>query len=83
MGTIFGREPAAIAAFLGIAINLAITFGLKLSVEQVALINALVVAGLALIVRQGSTSIVAPKLAQGTTVEVVTPEGKPNELTVL
>jgi hypothetical protein len=78
MGTIFGREPAAIAAFLGIAINLAITFGLNLTVEQVALINALVVAGLALIVRQGSTSLVAPKLPQGTTVTVVTPEGQPN-----
>ena len=50
--TLFGREPAAIAAFVAIAINLAITFGLQLTVEQVALVNALVVAGLALLVRQ-------------------------------
>jgi hypothetical protein len=49
--TILGREPVAIAAFIGIAINLAITFGLRLTVEQVALVNALVVAGLALIAR--------------------------------
>jgi Na+/H+ antiporter NhaC len=83
MGTIFGREPAAIAAFLAIAINLAITFGLSLTVEQISLINALVVAGLALIVRQGSTSLVAPKLAEGTKVEVVTPQGEPNKETVL
>jgi hypothetical protein len=55
MGTILGREPAAIAAFLAIAINLALTFGLKLSVEQVALANALVVAGLGLLVRQNVT----------------------------
>lgn len=55
MGTIFGREPAAIAAFIAIAVNLAITFGLNLSTDQVALVNALVVAGLALIVRQNVT----------------------------
>lgn len=55
MNMIFGREPAAIAAFIAIAINLAITFGLKLSVEQVALVNTLVVAGLGLIVRQTVT----------------------------
>lgn len=55
MGTILGREPAAIAAFIAIAVNLAITFGLSLSADQVALINALVVAGLALIVRQSVT----------------------------
>jgi uncharacterized membrane protein YgaE (UPF0421/DUF939 family) len=47
---IFGREPAAIAAVIAIAINLAITFGLRLTVEQVALINALVVGILGLIV---------------------------------
>lgn len=52
---ILGREPAAIAAFVAIAVNLAITFGLQLTVEQVALVNALVVAGLALIVRQAVT----------------------------
>lgn len=52
---IFGREPAAIAAFIAIAINLAISFGLRLSVDQVALVNTLVVAGLALIVRNAVT----------------------------
>ena len=62
MGTIFGREPAAIAAALAIAINLA-----------VALVNALVVAVLALVVRQSVTPVSDPKLAVGTT--VTTPTG--------
>jgi hypothetical protein len=53
--TIFGREPAAIAAVVAIGINLAITFGLKLTVEQVAIINALVVGVLGLIVRSQVT----------------------------
>ena len=70
MGTIFGREPAAIAAFIAIAINLAITFGLKLTVEQVALVNTLVVAGLGLIVRQSVTPVNDPTLKAGTTVKV-------------
>jgi hypothetical protein len=70
MGTIFGREPAAIAAFIAIAVNLAITFGLNLSADQVALINALVVAGLALIVRQSVTPTSDPTLKAGTVVSV-------------
>ena len=74
VGGIFGREPAAIAAFASIAINLAITFGLNLTVDQVALINALVVAGLALLVRQSVTPVNAPQLPVGTTVS--TPDGK-------
>ena len=78
MGTIFGREPAAIVAFIAIAINLAITFGLNLSVDQVALINALVVAGLALLVRQSVTPVSAPQLPVGTA--VATPDGKSAEV---
>lgn len=66
----FGREPAAIAAAIAIAINLAISFGLKLTIEQVALINALVVAVLGLIVRQQVTPVSAPQLETGTTVTV-------------
>lgn len=72
---IFGREPAAIAAVLAIAINLAITFGLRLTVEQVALINALVVGVLGLLVRQVSTPTGSPELPIGT--QVSTPEGEP------
>jgi hypothetical protein len=70
---IFGREPAAIAALIAIAINLAISFGLNLTTEQVALINALAVAILGLIVRQVSTPTVAPRLPIGTV--VTAPDG--------
>lgn len=80
---IFGREPAAIAAVIAIAINLAITFGLKLTAEQVALINTLVVGILALIVRQVVTPTAAPSLPQGTSVTVQTPAGQPDTTTVL
>ena len=73
MGTILGREPVAIAAFISIAVNLAITFGLSLSADQVALVNALVVAGLALIVRQSSTPVGSPQLPVNTV--VTTPDG--------
>jgi hypothetical protein len=76
---IFGREPAAIAAFIAIAVNLAITFGLKLSGDQVALINALVVAGLAIIVRQSVTPTGAPVLPAGTA--VTTPSGASAKVT--
>ncbi len=76
---ILGREPAAIAAFLAIAINLAITFGLRLSVEQVALVNALVVGGLGLLVRQNVTPVGAPQLPVGT--NVTTPGGAAAKVT--
>ena len=65
---ILGREPAAIAAVIAIAINLLITFGLKLTVDQVALINALVIGILGLLVRQVSTPINSPRLEIGTIV---------------
>lgn len=65
---IFGREPAAIAAVLAIAINLGVSFGLKLTVEQIALINTLAVAILGLIVRQSVTPVGSPVLPAGTSV---------------
>lgn len=80
---IFGREPAAIAAFIAIAINLAISFGLHLTIEQIALVNAAVVAGLALIVRQNVTPTGAPVLPQGTKVTVETPQGEANRVTTV
>ena len=77
---ILGREPAAIAAFLAIAVNLAITFGLKLTVEQVALVNALVVGGLALLVRQNVTPTANPTVPEGTKVTVSTGAGVPDKV---
>lgn len=78
MGTLFGREPVAIAAFLGIGLNLAITFGLQLTVEQVALVNALVVAGLALLVR-GSV-YVAPSVQKIANAATNLPAGTPVDI---
>ncbi len=70
---IFGREPAAVAAVIAIAINLGISFGLRLTIEQVALINALVVGVLGLVVRQQSTPVNSPRLPIGTV--VTAPDG--------
>ncbi len=80
---ILGREPAAIAAVIAIAINLGISFGLHLTVEQVALINALVVGLLGLLVRQVSTPTSSPQIAEGTRVEVITSGDQPNKTTVV
>jgi len=63
--SILKAEPVAIAGFISILINLALSFGLKLTQDQVSLINALVVAALAIIVRQNVT---APANAAGSTV---------------
>ena len=62
------REPVAIAAIIGIAINLAVSFGLRLTVDQIAMVNALAVAILAVIARNASTPVAAPKLPIGTPV---------------
>ena len=77
---ILGREPAAIAAFIAIAVNLAISFGLNLTTEQIALINALVVAGLALLVRSVVTPTQNPELPEGTRVTVQTAVGQPDKV---
>jgi uncharacterized membrane protein len=55
-GTFLGREPVAIAGAFSILLNLALTFGINLNADQVALINAAVVAILALIVRSNVTA---------------------------
>ena len=73
---ILGREPVAIAGVVAIAINLAISFGLNLTVEQVALVNTLVVGLLALLARSQTTSLAHPNLTEGTAVTVVTPAGQ-------
>lgn len=65
---ILGREPALIAGFIAIVINLAVSFGLHLTADQVALLNAAVVAGLAIIVRQAVTPVANPRLPEGTAV---------------
>lgn len=67
------RQPVAIAAVVAIAINLVVSFGLDLTVEQIALINALVVGVLGLFVHNAVTPTGAPVLPSGTA--VTTPGG--------
>lgn len=67
---ILGREPTLIAGAIAIVINLAISFGLNLTAEQVALLNGLVIAVLAIIVRQNVTPTSNPTLKAGTSVKV-------------
>lgn len=69
MGTIFGREPAAIAAFIGAAIALLVSFGLHLTTEQIGAIMTVVVLGMGLIVRRVVTPVASPRLAPGTVVQ--------------
>lgn len=52
MGTIFGREPAMVLAFIQAIIVLGVSFGLSLTPEQTAAILALTAVGLGLITRQ-------------------------------
>ena len=44
-------EPVRWAAVISIALNLAVSYGLRVSTDQVVLLNALVVAILSIIVR--------------------------------
>lgn len=67
---IFGREPAAIAAFIQAILALGVGFGLNLSTEQMGLLMAVVTLGLGLLVRQVVTPTAYPKLAGGSTVEL-------------
>jgi hypothetical protein len=67
---IFGREPAAIAAFIQAILALGVGFGLSLSTEQMGLLMAVVTIGLGLLVRQVVTPLAAPKLDGGSTVEL-------------
>jgi hypothetical protein len=54
-GTIFGREPAMVLAFIQAAIVLAVTFGLQLTTEQTGAILALSAIVLGLITRSKVT----------------------------
>jgi hypothetical protein len=47
---IFGREPAAIVAFAAVAIKLVAAFGVNLSTDQQAVLNAVAAAAVGLVV---------------------------------
>lgn len=94
---IFGREVAfwvgvVVALILGVVQTLSgnglisdaltgqVTDGVN-AVAQAILLLAPVITGV--IIRGGVTPVSAPALEQGTTVEVITPEGQPNTIAVL
>ena len=76
---ILGREPVAIAGLIGLAINLLVTFGLHLTVEQIGSINAFAGAVLIVLARSQTTPTANPVIPQGTSVTVTTPAGEPNK----
>lgn len=80
---VFLRNPVRTAALAAILINLAVSFGLSLSSDQVVQLNAAIVAVLGLLVPSFTTSTAAPRLAKGTNVEVITPGKEPNAMKVL
>jgi hypothetical protein len=55
MGTLFGREPALIISLLGAALNLAISFGLHLTGDQIAAVSAFELALIGVIIRSQVT----------------------------
>lgn len=55
MGKVFGREPALFIGAIGVLISLGVAFGLKLSVEQIAAVNAAVLAVVAFATRSQVT----------------------------
>lgn len=82
-GSILGREPAVIAGAVRAIILLAVAFGLRWTPEQIAALMLAVEAVLTLLVRQNSTPTANPQLREGTKVEVITPDDKPNETVTL
>lgn len=77
---IFGRNTNQVAAFLAILINLFVSFGLRLTGDQISLINAAIVGGLALLAYSNSTPTSDPRVPQGTAVTVVTPKDEANKV---
>lgn len=82
-GSILGREPAVIAGAVRAIILLGVAFGLRWTPEQIAALMLAVEAVLTLLVRQNSTPTANPQLREGTTVEVITANDKPNESVTL
>lgn len=78
MGTFFGRQPAAISAFISAVLKCLVLFGvIVLTVEQAVGLILVVDLGLALLVWQNVTPTAAPKLTIGTPVLLDNPPGTP------
>jgi hypothetical protein len=83
---IWGRitgEPVLTLAIIQMLVALLVSFGLNWTADQVGAVVAFSAALLGWLARRVVTPIDTPSLAEGTRVEVVTPEGRPNTVTVL
>lgn len=84
------NDPALIVGLVRAGIILAVSFGVQITQDQqdslimfVGALLAVVSVLLTAVTRKLTTSVARPSLPQGTTVEIVTPEGQPNTSTVL
>ena len=73
---LFQKAPTAIAAVIVAALNLAMSFGLDLSGDQVGLINLFVIGILGLFVYNSVTPVANPTLELGTEVSIQGTEDK-------
>jgi len=84
------KDPALIVGLIRAAMILLVSFGIFVSQDQqdaILMFTSALLAILSLVLTavtvSKTTSSAAPVLKQGTIVEVVTPEGQPNKVTVL
>jgi len=84
------KDPALIVGLIRAAMILLVSFGVYVSQDQqdaILMFTSALLAILSLVLTavtvSKTTSSAAPVLKQGTIVEVVTPEGQPNKVTVL
>jgi hypothetical protein len=84
------KDPALIVGLVRAALILAVSFGVAITQQQQDAVLIFVGAFLAVlslvltaVTVSKTTSVTNPTLKQGTTVEVITPEGQPNKLTVV
>jgi hypothetical protein len=84
------KDPALLVGLIRTAMILAVSFGIMLTDEQQAAVigfagalMAVLSIALSAVTRSLTTPVAAPVLPQGTQVEVITPEGQPNESVTL
>lgn len=86
----FLKDPALIIGLIRAALILLVSFGVYVSQDQqdaILMFTAALLAVMSLVLTSftvsRTTSSTAPKLEEGTVVEVITPAGQPNKVTVL
>lgn len=84
------KDPALVVGLIRAALILAVSFGIYVTQEQqdaILMFTAALLTVVSLVLTgvtvSKTTSNTSPSLKQGTTVEVITPEGQPNRLTVV